>query len=1134
MQTNFNLFTTNSEQAGFRLNYLEIFNWGTFHQQIYKIAPQGNNSLLTGANASGKSTLIDALLSLLVPTKKDRFYNQSSGNEKKGDRTEETYVLGQYRNIQEDGETSSKIKQLREKNNSYSVILASFENEQQQIVTLFQIRWFVNGELKRLLGYSANALTIEEDFSFSNNKIQDWKKLLEKKYNSNVPMKRIEFYDTIQSYQEKMMRSFGLRSDKAFLLFNQIIGVKFLNDLDNFIRHNILEQKNAEEEYIKLNESFATQIAAKTNFEKVREQITLLKPIDEKALQLEKIKLNLSKFHNNREMAVLWFAQKQLDLANEKIAQLNNQHSELQREILQLNQNKERLKEEEQDLNIAIKNDEVGKQIKNLEKDIKELETIKNKRQIKFNQYNQKAKILGLPENPNKAMFVQNRDIAQQKENECQNELEQQQEALRYAKNEQEQIAKEIQENIETLNILQKNQNNISGRVAQIRQLIAENIGADIQEIPFIGELITVKENEKHWENAIEKLLHNFALRLIVPEKYYMKVNQFVNTHNLRGRVVYHCYEEVLFIQDNQNLPENSLFNKLQFKENSPYSEWVKDNILRQYNYACVDSIDEFNHYREKAITQQGLIKSTQNKHEKDDREHTNRRENYVLGWDNQAKIHAIQTWVRNLQQQQKQQVENIRKINEIKENIAEKLLNFRDIYQNFTDFEEIDWQETTQIIQEKMDNKKVLESANEKVKSLQNQLDKVKQKLSSVEEKIIAKEKENWHNEEENKRANQRLTDNQAIIAQLPAIETTQFAKENAHELIDIVYDNIDDKQKNFQAILNQQETQCKDKKNQIEIELRNLIKDFKRPPETITRKFKDWYADTNTLPENIEFINEYQELYQRLVKEDLVRFEKQYNDFLREHIKNGVTNFKMFFNNWEDDIKETIAVLNKSLRAINFGTTPPTYIQLVNTQKINSDIKEFKKELEDALPNFRQINASMDNRRIHFEEKIQPFMEHLKDEEWRKKVMNVKNWFSYKVEEFYKETGEKYQTYESMGQLSGGEKAQLTYTILGAAIAYQFGLTQDDTKSLRFIAIDEAFKAQDEEKARYLISLCKQLHLQLLVVTPSDNIHIVEDDISFVHFVERHGNESRLINMSIAEFKNLRERFQENDSTE
>jgi uncharacterized protein YPO0396 len=147
----------------------------------------------------------------------------------------------------------------------------------------------------------------------------------------------------------------------------------------------------------------------------------------------------------------------------------------------------------------------------------------------------------------------------------------------------------------------------------------------------------------------------------------------------------------------------------------------------------------------------------------------------------------------------------------------------------------------------------------------------------------------------------------------------------------------------------------------------------------------------------------------------------------------------------------------------------------------------------------------------------------------------MDVRNWFSYKVEEFYKETDQKRNTYESMGQLSGGEKAQLTYTILGSAIAYQFGLTKDglQSNSFRFIAIDEAFKAQDEDKARYLISLCNQLHLQLLVVTPSDNIHIVENDISFVHYVERHGNESRLFNMPIEVFKEEREKFLANDNT-
>ena len=82
MPEQYDLFTTNAGTAGYRLNYMEVYNWGTFNKRIYRIAPEGNNSLLTGANASGKSTLIDALLTLLVPAKKDRFYNQSSGNER--------------------------------------------------------------------------------------------------------------------------------------------------------------------------------------------------------------------------------------------------------------------------------------------------------------------------------------------------------------------------------------------------------------------------------------------------------------------------------------------------------------------------------------------------------------------------------------------------------------------------------------------------------------------------------------------------------------------------------------------------------------------------------------------------------------------------------------------------------------------------------------------------------------------------------------------------------------------------------------------------------------------------------------------------------------------------------------------
>ena len=52
------LFSTSSDTAGFRLQYMEVYNWGTFDEHIFRIAPEGNNSLLTGANGSGKTTLV--------------------------------------------------------------------------------------------------------------------------------------------------------------------------------------------------------------------------------------------------------------------------------------------------------------------------------------------------------------------------------------------------------------------------------------------------------------------------------------------------------------------------------------------------------------------------------------------------------------------------------------------------------------------------------------------------------------------------------------------------------------------------------------------------------------------------------------------------------------------------------------------------------------------------------------------------------------------------------------------------------------------------------------------------------------------------------------------------------------------
>jgi uncharacterized protein YPO0396 len=65
---------------------------------------------------------------------------------------------------------------------------------------------------------------------------------------------------------------------------------------------------------------------------------------------------------------------------------------------------------------------------------------------------------------------------------------------------------------------------------------------------------------------------------------------------------------------------------------------------------------------------------------------------------------------------------------------------------------------------------------------------------------------------------------------------------------------------------------------------------------------------------------------------------------DYLQETITNKVGDFRMFFENWSDSIKENIKHLNESLKEIDFKNKPQTYIQLVAPNKINDEVKEFR----------------------------------------------------------------------------------------------------------------------------------------------------------------------------------------------
>ncbi len=157
---------TESAKPGYRLDRLEVFNWGTFDGRVWRLQLDGDNTLLTGDIGSGKSTLVDAVTTLLLPANKIN-YNKAAGADTR-ERSLRSYVLGHYKSERVESSGASRPVGLRD-HRSYSVILGVFTNAgHDKEVTLAQVFWMRDtsqGQPNRFYVTSDRALTIAEDFA---------------------------------------------------------------------------------------------------------------------------------------------------------------------------------------------------------------------------------------------------------------------------------------------------------------------------------------------------------------------------------------------------------------------------------------------------------------------------------------------------------------------------------------------------------------------------------------------------------------------------------------------------------------------------------------------------------------------------------------------------------------------------------------------------------------------------------------------------------------------------------------------------------------------------------------------------------------------------------------------------------
>ncbi|HVU57224.1 MAG TPA: SbcC/MukB-like Walker B domain-containing protein [Puia sp.] len=1107
---------------------MEVFNWGTFDEHVWKIQPAGETSLLTGANGSGKTTFVDALLTLIVPEKKHRFYNQSSGSEKKGDRTEETYVLGGYGNIHTENGQASKTLYLREnKEQAYSILLAHFSNEAEQYVTLFQVRWFSGSEMKRVFAIAHKPLHIEDDFRpFDLNGA--WRKRIDQQYNKGS-RKQVEWFDAASRYAQRLVEVLGMQSMQALSLFNQTMGIKVLGELNEFIRTNMLEPRNMEEEFQELKKHLFTLSEAQRNIEKSEEQIRLLQPIEKHFKSFRDSSERLRVTRQEQETIKVWNSYTRYHLLDEAIRSNEKDNQLLQETLGGLRETIAGLQEKARHTLNQLEQNKAGQRLQQLEKELEILQKEYKDSELALRQFSAWCTTAHLPEThpADETAYQRIKKEADKADKRVAGDIRNNNEDL-YEAQDQLKKAKEEKKHIEEeLNTLLENKNNIPGHLIHLRREICQALKLEEDELPFAGELMQVTHEEADWQPALEKLLYPLSLRLLVPDKQYKKVNKYVNNTNLRTRLVYNHVTDIVL---HQYADDGTVWGKLEFHPEHPISAWVSQQVIQQYNYSCVDSEKTLERY-ERAITLNGLIKN-RDRHEKDDRPERNDPSRWTMGWNNEKKKASLQERRARLVTKIDQSQEAHDRAGSRQRRLQEQIFSIRNILDH-AGFKHIHTARIQRDIHTAEEQMAQLKKSSDQLKALTKQLDAIRTEIEDNDKKkddLIGKIGVNENTLQQMEKARQERKQIVDLLKLEDKDHLLEFQQRHAEFLADCTLDNIDIK---YQHLTDLAATSARDLEEAVQREGRELDRAMtrvKNPSPEIMQRFTDWIGDTQQLPAEREYAEEYLEWLNKLQTENLPKYKKDFERLLHDTavIKMGVLNEEL--ESWERKIKNSISTLNSSLAGINFNRLPDTYIQLGIRPVTDTVIKEFRARLLNALPQAADWQQnSFEEKALHFSQNVQPLINNLDESDsYRSRVLDVRNWFEFWADEKFRETHELKKTYRQMGQLSGGEKAQLTYTILCSAIAYQFGITREgrNAKSLRFIAVDESFSNQDEEKATYLMELCKQLHLQLLVVTPSDKIQIVEDFIAHVHLVQRVNNRhSILFNMTKKELKERRE---------
>lgn len=1064
-----------------QLKKIKLINWHIFANNT--IAIEGN-TLITGENACGKSTLMDAIYFVLSGGDKRNFNKAASEG---GQRTIETYVRGKI------GSENNTF--LRPENDIVSYIALEYGDKKngKPLVLGVAIELFSSEPKPNF--FLINDHEIEEGDYLKNKKA-----LTFKEFKAHAQAMRYDF-QPLNGSKREIRRAIGRDLFKLedynryFDLLSSAISFKPISEVSTFVNSFLLSQNN-----ISLD-SMREEIRSYQEIHRLvlKEQ----EKMDTLALFIPKAEKYVENLSSIQYLGVLKIEAEiegyktDLNVRRMELARLDDESKTLSEQIAQLDKG---INSAHVEINL-LENDEAYKVLQQKKAKLdayhKELLELNAKLQTFDNQIAGELKIiktLGI-----KSPLAENfksKDFASLSINlkKYQEDLSSLQESLNSEKAKNnlriEEDKSSLKDKESELCLLQKGLNNYPEDVNNLLKIVKEAVSKSFPKDrePLIAPFCEFLEiNDRKWTNALEGKLASKRFDLIINPKYYEAARNALDQAKNKQRIYLSGLVNVKSLPEGGKAKDgDTLFSKLD----------IKNDYVRKYasyllsNTHCVESSSELEHY-ESAITPEAfsydghVLKACDPELYK--KPYIGRESIKVRIALLQEEIQALKAEIASIEGKQ---TEINGKLSCARMSKIDALLETENYWAKI-ELKQKSIQELKDEIKDDEKQKGLLE--------ISSKIEKAKKRLSEFG--LLKRQKEDKRD---------RLSESKGRV--IGSIENLEKAIEDSASRFQSEKKRVDEEK--YQQLLPKYLNHLKHLNvEKINADYENAFRSNVVSKPDLEAKMSVYSSNYKpslvAIIDNIkDYINEYYELKNR----DIVQYEREANDAYKRAENSFRQDFISKLNEKIQEAKKKLANINKSLAKHPFGNDEEVYEFSYGPTKDNEFCEYYRiinsGKLLEADDLFTEVLDEKDASFIKdlFDE-ISMEVDSSEAEKELERYLDYRNYMNYDIKITNKRGDVTYFSKISR-EKSGGETQTPFYIVIASCFDELMNKDRNKVESTCQVVFDEAFNNMDEGRIKSLMEFYKNLNIQIIIVVPSNRFSVISPYVETIIGIVKYNN--------------------------